>query len=509
VTLETSPRIGGAWSAVRSTYGIESQATLRIPAIDHTAFFRARAVNPSEADGPWTLQESDLLDLENLNMLLQAPPDGDLVSGFLYEQLPAPTQSLVLSYGGPQDAPALRTALTSGFNALITSGASLYSPERFDPVPLSPSTQELIRSNPVGPDLERLNRQLLEDAYPGLLLQRLATGFTNFVHSFGTLTTLAGSGIITCVSCDSWDPAAEGGPATEAPLSSPHIAMADRAGNVYIADKRANAIRKVSPDGTITTVAGTGVGEKGDTNAAPAVSLPLNNPNGLWVRADGSYYILDRDNGFIRKVDRDGIMTVVVDNGSPIAGGRGLWVSEDESLIYFAAGSAVMQWDSVNGLSTFATGFSALGNFAMDPQGRLVVTDANRNQVVRFEPDGTQTVIAGTPTGTGGGEGYLATQTGFTQVRGICFLPDGSYLLCTDAGSQVWYVDTDAHAHLLLDGDVNNAHAGDDAWFYDQPSLHKTSNVRAVTLDYDGNLLITESNWGYVRRIQFLPPTVP
>ena len=90
--------------------------------------------------------------------------------------------------------------------------------------------------------------------------------------------------------------------------------------------------------------------------------------------------------------------------------------------------------------------------------------------------------------------------------RAIWYLPTGAFLLGTDYGSQVWYVDTDLHIHLLVHGDPGGAHAGDGTWFYADPTGAKVSFVKQITVDYRGNLLITESSAGYVRKIPFLPP---
>ncbi len=334
-------------------------------------------------------------------------------------------------------------------------------------------------------------------------------GFTNLAESYGLLTTIAGSGAVTCTGCgNNWDPSAEGGPATNAALSSPHIAMADRAGNIYIADKDAQAIRKVTPDGNIFTVAGTGAKGLGTTNPAPANSVALSDPNGLYVQPDGTFYVLDRGNGFIRKVDTNGTMTLMVDNGRAIWGGRGLWVSPDESVLYYASGPTdktgqVMVWDSTNGLSIFASGLGELGNLTVDPTGHLVITVRLGFRVIRFEDDGTRTVIAGNGNpGQGGGDGQLATATGLDQVRAISFLPNGAFFLGTDAGSQVWYVDTDGYIHLWLNGG-GNAHAGDGAWFYSDSATRKVGPIRAITMDYQGNLLIAESESSYIRKIGF------
>jgi len=330
-------------------------------------------------------------------------------------------------------------------------------------------------------------------------------GWTNLVESYGTLSAVAGSGGSICTPCNNWQPEFEGGWATNAELSHPHIAMADRAGNIYIADKEAHAIRKVTLDGRIHTVAGTGEPSLSPTNPAPALGVSLNNPNGLWVQEDGTFYILDRDNGFIRKVDTNGIATGLVDNGWPIRDGRGLWVAPDESIVFYAAGFEIRQWDTTNGLTIFANGFSQLGNFAVDPNGFLVVTDRARNQVYRMSPDGTSTVIAGNGTLGGGGDGALATDTGLSQVRAIWFLPTGAYFLGTDTGSQIWYVDTDGYIHLFLNGgSFHLDHSGDGAWFYDDSSALKISAVRQITMNYDGDLIIVENDQGFVRKVRFL-----
>ena len=86
-------------------------------------------------------------------------------------------------------------------------------------------------------------------------LSPIRPGFTNFTRAYGVLTTIAGLGGPQDV--NNWRPEYEGGPATAAVLSGPHMAMADRAGFIYIADKDAHAIRKILHDGTIVTVAGT------------------------------------------------------------------------------------------------------------------------------------------------------------------------------------------------------------------------------------------------------------
>jgi hypothetical protein len=331
-------------------------------------------------------------------------------------------------------------------------------------------------------------------------------GFTNLVQSYNLLTTIAGAGGTT-EEINKWQPEFEGGPATNALLSRPHIAMADDAGNIYIADKDAHAIRKVTPDGLIFTVAGTNGPGDGPDEASPATEVALNEPNGLWVRGDGTVYILDLMNGKVRRLDTNGMIETLFTVPGGILIGRGLWVSPDESLAFVASGSVVKKWTPANGVTDYATGFRELGNLIVDPWGSLVITDRRGHRVWRLADDGTMTPIAGNATTSvtepGGGDGGLATLTPLNEVRGVWFLPTGAYFLCTHRGSQVWYVDAEGFIHLFLNGLTSDTHAGDGTWFWDL-SEFRISECRAVTMDREGNLLVTEHDSGYVRKVQFL-----
>lgn len=344
-----------------------------------------------------------------------------------------------------------------------------------------------------------------------------AEGFARFTRCYSLIQTIAGAGGVTTADVNKWQPAFENGPATAAQLSRPHMAMGDLWGNIYIADKDAHGIRKIRPDGTIVTVAGTGLAGpnawgNGPDDLTPGTAVALSHPNGLYVLTNGVVYILDMDNGKIRRLDTNGMMrTVLVDPNGPIFGGRGLWVSEDEQVIFYCASDRVRRWTAATQQVTdFAVVAPDLGNIAMDPQGRLVVTVRGQHVVYRFSPDGAaREVIAGNGQTGWITSGLAATNCPLNQVRGVAFLPTGAFLLATDKGSQVGYVDTEGVIYRLLNGDAVNqaweSHAGDGRWFYDTPNEYKVSEIRAITLDPWGNILITEHDAGYIRMIRFLP----
>ena len=339
----------------------------------------------------------------------------------------------------------------------------------------------------------------------GVAVPPTPQGFTNLVRAYGILETIAGNGYGRLDTDSYWSPAYEGGPATSAALSRPHIAMADRAGNVYIADKNSHSVLRIAPDGTIHTHAGTHTGGFNGEGPAPATTLQLNFPNGLWVRQDGTVYVLDTDNGRVRRVSTNGIMTTLflaTADGSALNTGRGLWVRDDEALAYFCAGTKLRSWTRSDGLHTLASGFTDLGTLFVEAGGDVIVCDRGGNYAYRIHPDGSSIVLAGNGTTNGGGDGFSAVATGLAGIRSPWPMPTGGYLLLSHEGCQLWYLDTAGIIHLLLNGSVNFTHSGDGAFFYD-PSVPKISEGRSVTMDYDGNLLICESDYGYIRRIRF------
>ena len=109
----------------------------------------------------------------------------------------------------------------------------------------------------------------------------------------GTIRTVAGSGAAGF--------SGDGGPALRAQLNGPTGVVVDAAGTLFIADTGNNRVRRVSPDGTITTVAGSGTkGFSGD--GGTAVKAQLSGPTGVAIGPDGALYIADSGNNRIRKI---------------------------------------------------------------------------------------------------------------------------------------------------------------------------------------------------------------
>ncbi len=122
-----------------------------------------------------------------------------------------------------------------------------------------------------------------------------------------TITTMAGTGTA------GYD--GDGAAAGAAQLYSPVGMVMDSAGNLYVSDQLNDVVRKIAPDGTITTAAGDGVnGYTGDGGAATSASL--SRPTGLAIDNEGNLYIADTGNHVIRKVTAAGTISTIAGNGT-------------------------------------------------------------------------------------------------------------------------------------------------------------------------------------------------
>ena len=150
------------------------------------------------------------------------------------------------------------------------------------------------------------------DKAGNIYIADLAASVIRKVNTAGIISTVAG------FPQEKTQFSGDGGPATSASIyiSSNHNGLAvDDAGNLYIADDGHHRIRKVSPSGIITTVAGTGkINFSGD--GGPATSATLYRPSGVAVDSAGNIYIADTQNVRIRKVDTLGNISTVAGNGS-------------------------------------------------------------------------------------------------------------------------------------------------------------------------------------------------
>ena len=220
------------------------------------------------------------------------------------------------------------------------------------------------------------------------------------VDATGALTRLAGNGRA--------GNSGDGGPATAAQLNFPMGIAIDAAGNLFVADRDAAVVRKISPDGSIATVAGSGTpGYTGD--GGPALNGRLNGPFGVAVDRAGNLYIADTGNEVVRKVTPQGAITTFAGTGTRGYLGDG-----------GPAGSAYL-----NGPESVA----------LDGAGNLYIADTFNGRIRRVAADGTITTVAGTgSTGIFSGDDGLATSAALSLPTDVAVDAAGRLYL-TDFGN--------------------------------------------------------------------------
>lgn len=149
------------------------------------------------------------------------------------------------------------------------------------------------------------------------------------VDAAGIITTYAGNGV-TGFSGD-------GGPATLAALSTPAGLAIDASGNLLVADYMNNRIRKVTPSGIITTIAGNGSGFSGD--GGPATAAGLSAPHQVSIDALGNIYVVDNDDFHVRKINTAGFISSIA--GVSTAGYNGDFRPATTAQLNYAVGVAV------------------------------------------------------------------------------------------------------------------------------------------------------------------------
>ena len=257
------------------------------------------------------------------------------------------------------------------------------------------------------------------------------------ISSDGVITTAAGNGTSGY--------SGEGGPAVGAGLTYPTGVTTDNYGGLYIADSGDERVLKVPLNGTITTAAGNGTrGYSGDGGPGTAAELNL----GVGVAADtsGNIFIADIGNGRIRKLASSGIITTVAGNGISgysgdggpataaqlnssgriaVDGAGNLYISGSipDQHIRKVTPSGTISTVGASGaqgsLSNAALAVDLAGNIYAGYLACLNCTNISAASVLKIEPSGTITRIAGNGTVGYSGDGGLATSAQLSGVAGL------------------------------------------------------------------------------------------
>ncbi len=251
------------------------------------------------------------------------------------------------------------------------------------------------------------------------------------------------------------------GTGTEASFSNPYGVATDAAGNVYIADSNNNLIRKITPSGLVTILAGSG--SPGSSNGL-GMNASFRTPQGIAVDANGNVYVADTFNNLIRKIDQSGNVSTLAGSG------------------YSGAN---------NGYGTAAS-FNSPTAIASDAAGNVYVTDYGNNQIRKIDNTGLVSTLAGSGAyGSSNGNGYSVS----------FYLPKG---IAVDASGYIYVADTYNNLIRKIDNSGNVTTFAGTGYSGSQNGNIANATFNSpigLTIDQVGNIYVSEFYNNQIRKI--------
>jgi sugar lactone lactonase YvrE len=264
--------------------------------------------------------------------------------------------------------------------------------------------------------------------------------FSSFFSRSQTVSTFAGGGSTPGIFSEGI------GTGTDAKFSNPEALCSDASGNFYIADTYNHRIRKISPDGMVSTIAGSSAGYADGKGATAQFNRPL----GICIDPAGNLYVADSENNKIRKITPDGTVSTFAGSVSGKADGKGA-----------------------------AAKFSIPYGICIDPAGSLYVSDSGNNRIRKITPSADVTT--------------LAPSEDLNKPRGLC-LDKSSNLYISCYGSSLIQRITPAGQLSIIAGSAEGyaEGIGSSAKFY---------HPNGIAVDAQGNLLVADAFNHRIRKI--------
>jgi serine/threonine protein kinase, bacterial len=295
------------------------------------------------------------------------------------------------------------------------------------------------------------------DASGSIYVADLSTDKVQKISPAGAVTDVAGTG--------TGGYSGDGGPATDAQIDGPGSVTIDSAGNIYIPDSKNQRIRKITPNGVINTIAGTGTaGFSGD--GGPATAAALHSAEKLAIAPDGTIYIADYDNHRIRRISTSGVIDTVAGTGiagyagdggpasaAKLDGPNDVALTDDGTMYIADLGSDTVRKITPQGvISTVAgsgqSGYSgdggpatsaklAVPSVTLGPDGTIYIADYGNDRVRKVAPNGTITTIAGTGVEGFSGDGGPATAAQMKEPSAVAVDATGALYIADDGNSRI------------------------------------------------------------------------
>lgn len=274
-----------------------------------------------------------------------------------------------------------------------------------------------------------------------------------YIAPDGAATTIAGTGVAGYVD----------GPAEAAQFNDPDGITTDSAGNIYVADSGNNVIRKITPEGEVSTFAGTGAA--GNVDGA-GTEAQFNKPTGITADSSDNLYVADESNNVVRKITPAGEVTTIAGTSAP----------------GFQDGAAA------------EAQFNAPHGIAIDASNNLYVTDQGNERVREISAEGEVTTIAGN--GTAGYSDGPATASMIDTPHGVTV---------DSSTGEVFFADEENNMvrEVSSTGQVSTVAGTGEASFEDgDADKAKFKNPRGLALGLHKELLVCDFENNRIRKIE-------
>ncbi len=301
------------------------------------------------------------------------------------------------------------------------------------------------------------------------------------------------------------------GESTESKFALPTDVIIDSQDNIYVADRSNHRIRKITPSGVVTTFAGSsrGFADGAGTNAQ------FYYPTGIAIDNQGNIYVIDKQNTKVRKITPNGVVSTLAGSSYGYADGTGTNAQfsnptgiaiDNENNIYVAdQNNHRIRKITLNGVVTtfagstggFADGMGINAQFnrptglTIDPQGNIYITDKNNHRIRRITSNGVVTTLAGNGTiGTVDGTGAIAQ---FNNPIGLTIDYQNNIYIADSENNRIRKITPDGVVTTLagntqgfLDGDASTAQ-------FEYPT--------GLAIDSQGNIYVADRNNHKIRKI--------
>ena len=318
-----------------------------------------------------------------------------------------------------------------------------------------------------------------------------------------TVTTFAGNSTLT---------GSADGNGTAATFYGPRGIAIDKSGTLYVADTFNHTIRKISSGGIVTTWAGA-VGQAGYKDATGTSAL-FNYPAGLAIDANGTVYVADSSNNVIRKITSDGTVTTLA--GSSLSSGaddgvgtaatfnQPVGIAVDSKGIVYVVDSGNSELRKIATDGTVTTIQPTVGSpqfnnpygVTVDVHGKLYVADTFNNVVCTVATDGTVSQLAGSSKNLSGSADGTASAASFSGPSAIALSPSGTLFVTESGNSEIRAIDSTTQLVTTVAGTASSTGTTDgtgDAALFNAP--------QGIAAGSDGALYVCDTLNSTIRKL--------